>query len=162
MSHKVDPVDRQIIRILQEDGRRSNVEIARQVGVSEATVRKRLARLRANAVLRITAIPDAAKVGYSTITFMTLRVDLARVSQIADQIAQLPEVRSIHLTAGENDLIVEAWFTSSDDLLRFMTEYIGSIPGIKRAATSHVLRTIKDDGGWVLPPLSPRLNTSRP
>jgi Lrp/AsnC family transcriptional regulator for asnA, asnC and gidA len=151
MSCELDAVDRQIIRVLQQDGRTTNVEIARQVGVSEPTVRKRLSRLLSARMIRITAMPDASRVGFSTIAFVTLSVDLARAGQIADEIARLPEVRTIHVTTGGSELLVEAWLTSSDDLLRFMTQHIGGIPGIRRTATSHVLKTIKDGSGWVLP-----------
>lgn len=155
MPYDLDSVDRQIIRILQQDGRMSNVEIARQVGISEATVRKRLERLLSEEVIRITAVPNAAKVGYFTITFLTLVVELSQVDRIADQLTRLPEVRSIHYTTGASDLIVEAWFTSNDDLLRFLTQHIASIPGIQKTATSHILRTLKDDSTWILPPSRP-------
>jgi Lrp/AsnC family transcriptional regulator for asnA, asnC and gidA len=155
MPSNLDSIDQQIISALQLDGRVSNVEIARQVGVSEATVRKRLDRLISDRVIQIAAIPDAAQVGFPTITFLSLDVDLSQVDRIADQVSRLPEVRSVHYTTGESDLIVEAWFSSSDDLLSFLTQHIASIPGIKRVATSHVLRTIKDGSRWVLPPASP-------
>jgi Lrp/AsnC family transcriptional regulator for asnA, asnC and gidA len=150
----LEALDRQIICILQGDGRASNVEVARQMGVSEATVRKRLDRLLADGVIRVTAVPDAGKAGFATTTFMTFRVDLGRVNQIAEQIAGLPEVRAIHLTAGESDLIVEAWFTCREDLLRFMTQHVGPISGIRRVATAHVLRTINDGSTWTLPAIA--------
>lgn len=149
--YDLDAVDRQIISILQQDGRTANVEIARRVGISEATVRKRLERLIADCTIRITAIPNASKVGLTTVTFITLHVDLSYLDRIAEQLAQAPEVRSLYYTTGESDLIVEAWFHSSEDLLRFLTQQIASIPGIKQAATSHVLRTVKDSSTWVLP-----------
>jgi Lrp/AsnC family transcriptional regulator for asnA, asnC and gidA len=155
MSYVLDSVDWRIIRVLQQDGRTSNVEIGRQVGVSEPTVRKRLERLLSGRLIRITAMPDAAGLGYSTIAFMTLSVDLARAGEIADEIARLPEVRTLHLTTGGSELIVEAWFRSSEDLLRFMTEHIGGIPGIRRTATFHVLRTIKNGSQWILPVAPP-------
>ncbi len=155
MSYVLDSVDWQIIRVLQQDGRTSNVEVARQVGVSEPTVRKRLERLLSTRLIRITAVPDASGLGFSTVAFVTLSVDLARAGQIATEIARLPEVRTVHLTTGGSELIVEAWFTSSEDLLRFMAEQIGGIAGIRRTATSHVLRTIKDGSQWVLPVTPP-------
>jgi len=153
--HDLDPVDRQIVRALQKDGRMSNVEIARRIGISEATVRKRLDRLISDSVIRITAVPDAAKVGLPTITFLALDVDLSQLDHVADQLARLPEVRAIHYTSGDSDLIMEAWFPSSDDLLHFLTRQIGSIPGVRRTATLHVLRTIKDSSSWVLPRTAP-------
>jgi len=158
MGYDLDPIDRQIVRILQQDGRLPNVEIARRVAVSEATIRKRLDRLVAEGVIRIVAIPDAAAVGFSTVTFIALEVDLAQVKQIADQLARLPEVRAIHYTTGESDLILEAWFPTSNDLLRFLTQHVASIPGIQHTATSHVLRTLKDASTWLLPsPTPPRI-----
>lgn len=155
MSYQLDSVDRQIVSILQQDGRTSNVEIARQVGVSEATVRKRLDRLLGDGVMRITAVPNAAKVGFPTVTFVTLDVDLSYLDQIADRLGRLPEVRSIYYATGENDLVVEAWFHSSEQLLHFLTQQMAAIPGIKQAATSHVLRILKDGSTWVLPCESP-------
>jgi Lrp/AsnC family transcriptional regulator for asnA, asnC and gidA len=155
MPYDLDVVDRQIIHILQQDGRTPNVEIARRTGISEATVRKRLERLVATGTIKITAVPDPAKVGLSTVTFLSFDVELAQLDQIVDQLAHSPEVRSIYYTTGESDLIAEAWFPSSDDLLRFLTQRIASIPGIKGTATSHVLRTVKDSTGWVLPSTVP-------
>lgn len=73
------------------------MEIARHVGVSEPTVRKRLSRLVSAQAIRITALPDADKVGFSTIAFVMLSVDLTRAGQIADEIARLPEARTITL-----------------------------------------------------------------
>jgi Lrp/AsnC family transcriptional regulator for asnA, asnC and gidA len=146
-----EALDRQIICKLQSDGRAPNVKMARQLGVSEATVRKRLNRLLTGGVIRITAVPDATKVGFDALTFLALKVDVAQVYQIAEQIASLPEVRAVHVTAGESDLIVEAWLTSREDLLRFMTRHIGPISGIRGITTSQVLRTIKDGSAWTLP-----------
>lgn len=153
--HSLDVIDRHIIASLQEDGRTSNVEVARRVGVSEATVRKRLERLVSEDIIHITAIPCAERVGLTTSTFLTLDVELSQVDRIADELANSPHVRSIYYTTGASDLIVEAWFPSGDELLRFLTQYIAAIPGIKRTATSHVLRTIKDGSRWILPPTVP-------
>jgi Lrp/AsnC family transcriptional regulator for asnA, asnC and gidA len=139
MIYDLDSVDRQIVHILQQDGRTPNVEVARRTGISEATVRKRLERLVSTDTIKITAIPDPAKVGRSTVTFLAFDVTLAQLDQVADQLARLPEVRAIYYTTGESNLIVEAWFSSSEELLRFLTQHVASIPGIKRTATSHVL-----------------------
>ncbi|MFN2291558.1 MAG: response regulator [Anaerolineae bacterium] len=151
MPYQLDAIDRQIIRILQVDGRTANVEVARRVGMSEATVRKRLERLVSEGVIHIAAVPNPSKVGLSTVTFITLDVELGLLERIADELAQSTQVRAIYYTTGENNLIVEAWFHSSDDLLQFLTQEIASIRGIQRVTTSHVLRTLKDGRHWVLP-----------
>ena len=155
MPYEFDAVDRQIVAALQQDGRTSNVEIARQLGVSEATVRKRLDRMVSEDVIHITAIPNPSKVGLSTVTFLTVGVDLAQLDRVTDHLARLPEVRAIYYTSGESDLIAEVWLASADALLHFLTQRIAAIPGIRSTATSHVLRTIKDGSRWRLPPVQP-------
>ena len=155
MAYELDALDRQIIARLQQDGRSANVDIARHIGISEATVRKRLERLVSEEIIRITAIPNPAKVGLSTVTFLNFDVDLAQLDRVTDQLGQLPEVRAIYYTSGESDLIVEAWFPSGDALLRFLTQRVAAIPGIRGIATSHVLRTLKDGSRWTLPPPRP-------
>ncbi len=155
MPYEFDALDRQIVSILQQDGRTPNVEVARQLGVSEATVRKRLDRMISEDVIHVTAVPNPFKVGLPTITFLTVGVDLAQLDRVTDRLARLPEVRAIYYTSGESDLIAEVWLASADDLLHFLTRCIASIPGIRETATSHVLRTIKDGSRWQLPPLHP-------
>lgn len=156
MSSNLDSVDRQIVCMLQRDGRTSNVEMARRIGVSEATVRKRLDRLVSDGVVRIAALPDPARVGLNTVTFITLDVDLSNLDRIAAQLGRCPQVRAIYYTTGENDLVVEAWFQSSQQLLSFLTQELATIPGIRQVATSHMLRTLKDPADWVLPPDKPQ------
>lgn len=155
MADSLDSTDRQLVRFLQQDGRMSNVEIARRLGVAEATVRKRLERLVSREVIRITAMPSPAKVGLPAVTLLIFEVELGQIDRVADRLTQVPEVRSIYYTSGEGNLTVEAWFASSDHLVRFLTQKVAAIPGIRHMATSHVLRTIKDGSRWVLPSASP-------
>lgn len=155
MPYTLDSVDLQIVRMLQRDGRLPNVEIARRVGVSEATIRKRLDRMLSDGTIRITAVPDAVKVGLPTVTFIMLDVDLSQLDRITDELTQLSQVRALYYTSGNSNLILEAWFQSSDDLLRFLTQHIAAIPGIQRTETLHVLRRIKEDCKWFLPSSRP-------
>jgi Lrp/AsnC family transcriptional regulator for asnA, asnC and gidA len=155
MSYTLDSVDLQIVRMLQRDGRLPNVEIARRVGVSEATIRKRLDRMLSDGTIRITAVPDAVKVGLPTVTFILLEVDLSQLDRITDELTHLSQVRALYYTSGNSNLILEAWFQSSDDLLRFLTQHIAAIPGIQRTETLHVLRRIKEDCRWSLPSSRP-------
>ncbi len=147
----IDATDRQIIGILQRDGRMSNVDIARLIGVAEGTVRKRIERLLADGAIRVVAVPDASKLGFDVETVIMIRVDLGRAGQIADQLAAMREVRSVRYATGEYDLIVDAVFASDEELLRFLTVRLAPIQGINATATSHVLKNIKLSDEWVLP-----------
>jgi Lrp/AsnC family transcriptional regulator for asnA, asnC and gidA len=157
MDTTIDTLDRQIIALLQLDGRASNVDIARSVGVAEGTVRKRIDRLLQDGVIRIAAIPDADKLGLEVEAMIMLKVDLGQAKRIGEKLAATPEVRSVRYTTGEYDIIMEVVLPSDDDLLQFLTNRLANIQGIRATATSHVLKNIKQSCEWTLPKEGPPL-----
>jgi Lrp/AsnC family transcriptional regulator for asnA, asnC and gidA len=157
MDSTVDALDRQIIALLQLDGRSSNVDIARSIGVAEATVRKRIERLLHDGVIRVAAIPDVERLGLEVEAVIMLKLDLGQARHIGEKLAALPEVRSVRYTTGEYDIIVEVVLPSDDDLLQFLTDRLASIQGIRTTATSHVLKSIKQTCEWTLPREGPPL-----
>ncbi len=69
----MDTLDREIIQLLQVNGRLNNAEIARAISVSEGTVRRRLKRLRDDSVIKVVAVPDVEKMGKSVTAMIGLR-----------------------------------------------------------------------------------------
>lgn len=157
MGYTIDATDRRIIALLQLDGRMSNVDIARAIGVAEATVRKRIDRLLNEGVIRVVAIPSVDKLGLEVETAIMLKVDLGQVDRIGEQLAAMKEVRAVKYATGEYDIIIEAVFPSDDDLLQFLTSRLARIQGIRATATSHILKSIKQSCDWVLPREGPPL-----
>jgi len=155
MSGKVDELDRQIVALLQRDGRMSNVDIAREVGVTEATIRKRLERLLSQGTICIVAIPDHVQLGFPVETIISLQVELGNLEQIVQSLAGMTNVRSVKITTGEYDVIFNAFFATDDELYQFLTEKIATIPGVRKTVTSHVLRETKDSSEWLLPQKKP-------
>lgn len=129
----------------------SNVDIAREVGVTEATIRKRMDKLLSQETIKVVGIPNPAKVGYPIETIILLQVDLLRYSQVAQALAEKAPVRSVKLTTGEYDIVFEAVFAEEQEIFRFLTDEIASIPGVRKTATSHVLRQVKSTYEWALP-----------
>jgi Lrp/AsnC family transcriptional regulator for asnA, asnC and gidA len=150
LGNVIDATDRQIITLLQADGRMSNVDVARVIGIAEATVRKRIERLLGDGVIRVLAIPALDKLGLDVETVIMLKVDLGQANRIAEQLTIMKEVRSVRYTTGEYDIILEAVFPSDDDLLQFLTARLAKIEGIRATATSHVLKNLKQSHEWML------------
>jgi Lrp/AsnC family transcriptional regulator for asnA, asnC and gidA len=151
MTHALDDLDRSIVAVLQQDGRASNVEIARKLGYSEATIRKRLERLFAAGVIRVTALINPAKISFSTMVVVGIEADLSEAQRIAEMLAGLPEVCSVRLVTGAYDLLVDALLESPDRLLPFLVDRVAAIPGVKRTETLHVLKTVKQACDWSAP-----------
>ncbi len=147
----LDEVDRQIVALLQRDGRASNVEIARELGLAEGTVRKRYERLVARGIIRVAAVVDPVRVECGARTIIGIEVDLAQVEKVAARLAGLPEVYAVSLVTGAYDLVVEVVLPSSDQLLSFLMDKLAVIPGVKRTETCQVLKVVKRSSDWAVP-----------
>ncbi len=148
----LDHTDRQIVGLLHQDGRRSNVEIARAVGVSEGTVRKRIDRLLSTDKLRIRGLVEPQTVGLRTRAMIFLDIDLAQLSAASQLISEMPEVLSVKWLTGDHDLLIEAAFETDDHLASFLNDRISRIEGVRRSQTAHVLRVEKEPHEWSVPP----------
>ena len=146
-----DSVDRKIIALLQQDGRSSNAEIGRRLNLAEATVRRRINRLMESGTLRIVAVPSPHTVGLTLSAIIAIRCDLIRLHDIAETIASFTEVRYLGYSTGASDLIIEAFFSSHQHLLDFLTTKLASIEGVTRTETAIILKVAKFSFEWELP-----------
>jgi Lrp/AsnC family transcriptional regulator for asnA, asnC and gidA len=149
--YQPDEIDQQIIRALQKDGRMPNVDIARLIGVTEGTVRKRLERLLDQDVLRIVALTEPAAIGLPIHTMIGLQVDIASLNTVIEQLLKMPEVYAIYYVTGEFDLILDTLFADMASLTRFLTDGVGRLEGVRKSSTTHILRAVKSPADWELP-----------
>lgn len=154
MAHPPDEYDRKIIALLQHDGRLSNVEIARSLGLAEATVRKRLDRLLSDGVIRIMAVAEPASLGLAASVVIGIQTDLGQLNEVAQRLAAVPEVHYVNIVTGTYDVMIEAALPSGEHLLSFLIDKVSIIPGVKRTETSHVLYVVKRACDWVVPETS--------
>ena len=131
----MDKLDSKIIQILQEDGRASNAGIARKVGVSEGTVRRRLKRLIQGEFITVVALPDAAKLGFDSQALVGVQVDPDKIDQVADALAGLSEINWVAITTGAFDVFAWATLQSAEALGIFLRTKIGTIQGVRRTET---------------------------
>ena len=131
----MDNLDTKIIEMLQEDGRASNAGIARHVGVSEGTVRRRLKRLIQEDFIRVSAALDPAKMGYASEALIGVQVDPDKIEQVADDLASLKEISWVSITTGTYDIFAWAAMETAETLGIFLRTKIGTIPGVRRTET---------------------------
>tara|TARA_Y100001960_G_scaffold307687_1_gene364244 strand:+ start:1013 stop:1453 length:441 start_codon:yes stop_codon:yes gene_type:complete len=131
----VDELDREIIAILQSNGRASNARIARRIGVSEGTVRRRLKKLIADGVIDIVAVVDAERLGYDTEALVGVQVDPDKVMEVAANLGELPESNWVAITTGTYDVFMWVTLQSADQLGAFLREKLGIVSGVRRTET---------------------------
>ena len=151
MAHILDEIDWKIVTLLQSDGRVTNVEIARQVGVTEGTVRNRIERLLSEGAIRIYAGVSPEMMGFPRRLILGVRVQWDQAARVAERLAAMPEVRAVALAVGRYNLVAEVLCRSDQELQRFLTDDIGGIPGVQEVDAIQVLSGVKETFDWRLP-----------
>ncbi len=143
----MDELDRKMVKILEENGRTPNAHIAKEVGVSEGTVRRRLKLLIDNRVIKIAALPDPRKMGLESEALVGIQVDPDKIQDVADEVAKLDNTRWVAVTTGTYDVFAWAALHNADALGRFLREEIGMIRGVRRTETFVNLSVMKRASG---------------
>jgi Lrp/AsnC family transcriptional regulator for asnA, asnC and gidA len=143
----IDDIDKAIIEQLQQDGRRTYTEIARQVQLSEAAIRQRVQRLLEAGVMQIVAVTDPLTLGFRRQAAVGLKVE-GDLRVVADTVAAIPEVDYVVITAGSYDLLLEVVAEDDESLLTLLNDKVRSIPGVRSADTFIYLRLIKQTYSW--------------
>jgi Lrp/AsnC family transcriptional regulator, leucine-responsive regulatory protein len=139
----IDATDREILRILQQNGRISNAEIARQVGMAPSAILERIRKLEARKVIQgYEARIDPAALGLDLLAFIFVRSSGLRGElQTAEQLAQIEEVQEVHHIAGEDCFLVKVRVRDARSLGRLLRERIAAAGGVISTRTTIVLET---------------------
>lgn len=144
----MDDTDRAIIARLQYDGRVPFTTIANQIGVSEATVRNRVARLREDGILQVVGVVDPHLLGLRATAIVGVVIQPARLEAAAQEIASFDEVSYLVMTSGTFDLLVEVLCKGTDHLASFLSDKLLRVEGVQRTETFYILRTYKLSYRW--------------
>ena len=144
----LDDLDRRIMRLLRRDGRLTYAHIARTVGVSEPTVRKRVDRLLHAGAIYIVARVNPAPIGFPIDAIICISVERGRVQEVGRRLAEMETVAYVSYLAGSFDIMIEAFLPDTEGLFRFLNEDLEEIEGITHTETWHVLRTDKFNYMW--------------
>lgn len=143
----MDELDRNIISQLEKDGRASNAFIARESGVSEGTVRRRLKKLIDDEIINVVALPDPTKLGYESEALIGIQIDPDKVELAANKVAKLDHTRWVAMTTGTYDVFVWVTLPNPEALGRFIRIEIGAIEGVRRTETFVNLQVMKRQFG---------------
>ena len=145
---ELDETDRAILRILQADARTPFSEVARRIDMSSATVHDRVGRMEEAGVIEgYHASVDPEAVGYGVSAFVGLRVEQGREENAIDGLRDVDEVREIHLTTGEWDVILRVVAADTGSLRELMFDRIAEMDGFSRSQTMIILETNYEEDG---------------
>jgi Lrp/AsnC family transcriptional regulator, regulator for asnA, asnC and gidA len=143
----LDDVSKAIIEQLQEDGRRPYAAIGKAVGLSEAAVRQRVQRLLDFGVMQIVAVTDPLQVGFPRQAMIGIRCE-GDLEDVAEKVAEMPEVAYVVITAGGFDLLVEVVCEDDDHLLDLVSKRIRAVPTVRTTESFVYLKLVKQLYNW--------------
>ena len=144
----LDEIDQKIISHLQYDGRMPFTAIAEALGVTEATVRRRVKQLTENGKMQVVAVVEPQDLGWNEAAMIGISVKANRITAVANEIAQLPEVTYLFQAAGEFDLFAEVYCRDRDHFVSFLNEQLQQIPDIERTQSFVILKMHKLSYRW--------------
>lgn len=139
----LDRLDREIIAHLQQDGRKPFTDIAKELKISEGTVRNRVGRLVQGNVLQVVGMADPYQLGFDAPALIGVSVSPPDIEQAAAEITALEEVSYLIMVSGDFDLFVEVMCRDRDHLATFLNERLRQVRGVQRTETFLILKTYK-------------------
>jgi Lrp/AsnC family leucine-responsive transcriptional regulator len=145
----LDRTDHRILALLQEDGRRSNVEVADKVALSPSPCLRRIKRLEDEGVIRgYRAVIDRDAVGLGLTVLVEIKVgrhSRKNAAALHETLAAMPEVVACHMVSGTADFIAEVVVADLKAYERLLTERLLVLPMIADIRSNFSIRRIKSD-----------------
>jgi len=161
---RLDPIDRKILSELQADGRMTNVELAKRVGISAPPCLRRVRTLEESGLIRgYHADVNARELGFEVQVFAMVGLDSqaeAELSAFEDRCRKWPLVRECHMLNGEVDFILKCVAPDLSSFQSFLTGDLLTTPNVASVKTSLVIRRAKDEPGVPFDVLEDRLSRS--
>jgi Lrp/AsnC family leucine-responsive transcriptional regulator len=147
------PIDLEIVRLLQENARLPQVEIARRIGLAPSAVLERLRKLEARGVITgYVALIDPRAIDQRLLAFIAVRTtDRPGEGRVGRELAAVPEVLEVHHVAGEDCLMLKVRARDPEHLAQILRDRLGRVAGVQSTRTTIVLESIKESARLSIP-----------
>lgn len=146
---ELDDTDRDILAVLEQDGRISNVDLAARVGLSPSPCLRRVRRLEEAGVIlgyRALVAPEHSAQPLTVWTGVRMRVhERGLVERIESEVVDLPGVTEVHHLAGDFDYLLRVEVADLPEYDRFTRDVLPRIPGLGHVTSFVVMGTLRDD-----------------
>ncbi|WP_431214449.1 Lrp/AsnC family transcriptional regulator [Puia sp. P3] len=143
----LDNIDMRILRLMQENARISNVELARELEMAPSAMLERVKKLeQKKVILRYNAQVNASLIGQRLLAFIFIKTTDGFGSPVTGPaLAKIPEVQEVHNIAGDDCYLVKVRTADSAALMSLMRNEFAQIPTIHSTKTTIVLETVKEE-----------------
>jgi Lrp/AsnC family leucine-responsive transcriptional regulator len=151
---ELDKLDRELLRLLQNDGRLTNAELAQRIGLSPSACFRRLQRLEQSGVIAgYAALIDGEAIGRPTTVFIEVTLDSqgsAALDAFERAVAACPDVLECHLMSGDFDYLLRVAVADMRDYERVHRHQVAAFPHVARIRTAFAMRAVVPRRGFPL------------
>lgn len=151
---KLDAIDRAILAELQRDARLPNQELAQRVHLSPSACLRRVKRLEESGVIaQVVALLNPKAIGKPGTSYTIINVERmtpAALAEFEQAVKDSPDILDCFYVAGSNDYLLRFAYRDAEDLERLHTQVLMQLPGVARANSMLVLRTVKKSSAYPL------------
>jgi Lrp/AsnC family transcriptional regulator, leucine-responsive regulatory protein len=142
----MNEIDKKILKILQNNARITNVEIARQINMAPSAVLERIRRLeKKNVIKKYSAVINPHEIKRNLLAFVLVKANGPIVdNKSAKELAKIDEIQEVHMVAGEDCFLVKVRVENTDELSSLLRTKIAKIKSISSTSTTIVLETVKE------------------
>ena len=141
----IDETDAGILEILRNNARTHFLDIAKRLKVSESTIRKRVARMENEGIIKkYAAIVEPSKVGYGSVALVGIDVKPEKFLEIGRKLTELENVKFVATSTGDHMLMIEIWMENASELRNFVREKIEAIDGVTRTCPAILTERLKE------------------
>jgi len=141
---RLDNIDQQIIEAMRKDGREAFAQIAEQLNVSPGMIRQRYNRLVELGYLKVVAVTNPLMMGMRSMALIGIRTDGRKMLQVAENVAKIKEVVYLVIVSGRYDIMAEVFCKDDEDMLKFLTEKLAKVDGIRETETFMHMKIMKE------------------
>jgi Lrp/AsnC family transcriptional regulator, regulator for asnA, asnC and gidA len=141
---RLDNIDRHIINALRADGRVAFAQLAEQLNVSPGMIRQRYNRLAKLGYLKVVAVTNPLMMGKRTMSMIGIRTDGRKMLDVANKLIKFDEVVYVVVVSGRYDIMIEVFCQDHEDLLKFMTEKLAKVDGVRETESFMYLKIVKE------------------
>jgi Lrp/AsnC family transcriptional regulator for asnA, asnC and gidA len=146
---ELDATDNAIIALLRADGRLPYRAIARELGITEATVRSRVRRLEESNTMRVVAVTDIEAAGYGMLLAVGVQVEGRSPDDVARDLAEVREVFSVNVVVGAQDVEILVVAEDQAALNVLLAQRLATVPGVRRLTPALAVDVLKNQPDWV-------------
>ena len=131
----LDDIDRALIKELEKDARVSSDSLAKSLNISSTTIRRRTRRLIQEGIIKIIAVSDPKKLGFSVIVGIQMELEQKKIDSVSKELIQHPNVWNVWTVTGRYNMSAMAAFRSTQEFSDFMRTVVGDLDGLKSVET---------------------------